>query len=159
MAEPMKPVAPVTKTCMPNPSPCWTISVTLRQETVVRRVHQVVPVTSRNGNDPRGRCLHMTKADATTRKARGRPPATAATAHDVILEAVYELLQKKSVRNLTIEEVANRAGIGKPTIYRWWPSKAALVMDVFEERVAAQFRVPEAATAAATIRGSVMVLI
>jgi len=77
--------------------------------------------------------------------------------HDAILDAVYELLQKKSVRNLTIEEVANRAGVGKLTIYRWWPSKAALVMDVFEERVAAQFRGRDAATAAATIRRSVMV--
>jgi AcrR family transcriptional regulator len=101
----------------------------------------------------------MTKADATTRKARGRPPATAAAAHDAILDAVYELLQKKSVRDLAIEEVAKRAGVGKPTIYRWWPSKAALVMDMFEERVAAQFRVPDAATAEATIRRSVMVLI
>ena len=58
------------------------------------------------------------------------------------MDAVYELLQHKSVRDLTIEEVARRAGVGKPTIYRWWPSKAALVMDMFEERVVPQYGVP-----------------
>jgi len=63
------------------------------------------------------------------------------------------------VRDLTIEEVAKRAGVGKPTIYRWWPSKAALVMDMFEERVAPQFRVSDAGTAEATIRRHVSLLI
>jgi AcrR family transcriptional regulator len=40
------------------------------------------------------------------------------------LDAVYALLQKKWVRDLTIEEVAKRAVIGKPTLYNWWPTKA-----------------------------------
>ena len=93
------------------------------------------------------------------RKARGRPARNEATAHDHILDAVHALLQHKSVRDLTIEEVAKRAGVGKPTIYRWWPSKAALVMDMFEERVAPQFRVSDAATAEATLRRNVTVLI
>ena len=44
----------------------------------------------------------MTKAETRKRRPRGRPPRTAATAHDAILDAVDELLQKKSVRNLTI---------------------------------------------------------
>jgi len=101
----------------------------------------------------------MTNADANKRRPRGRPPGTAATAHDAILDAVYALLQEKSVRDLTIEEVAKRAGVGKPTIYRWWPSKAALVMDMFEERVAPQFRVSDAVTAEATIRRHVTLLI
>jgi AcrR family transcriptional regulator len=101
----------------------------------------------------------MTKTDPTKQRRRGRPPADAATAHDAILDAVYELLQKQSVRDLTIEAVAQRAGVGKPTIYRWWPSKAALVMDMFEERVATQFRMSDGATADATIRRSVRVLI
>ena len=90
---------------------------------------------------------------------RGRPRRVAATSHQDILDAVYELLQAKSVRDLTIEEVARHAGVGKPTIYRWWPSKAALVMDMFEERVAPQFNPGGAATAEATIRGQVAALI
>ena len=47
----------------------------------------------------------------------------------------YELLQERSVRDLTIEAVAKRAGVGKPTIYRWWPTKADLVMAMFQERL------------------------
>src|SRR5690242_6478049 len=101
----------------------------------------------------------MTKVNVDVPRPRGRPRRNAATAHDAILDAVYALLQRKSVRDLTIEEVATRAGVGKPTIYRWWPSKAALVMDMFEERVAPQFRVSGAATAEATIRRNVRVLI
>jgi AcrR family transcriptional regulator len=101
----------------------------------------------------------VTQTDAKTRRARGRPPQSAPAAHEAILDAVHELLQKTSVRDLTIEGVARRAGVGKPTIYRWWPSKAALVMDMFEERVAPQFRVSDADTAEASIRRHVSLLI
>ena len=44
------------------------------------------------------------------------------------MDAVYSLLQKKSVRDLTMEEVAKRAKVGKPTLYKWWSTKAALVL-------------------------------
>ena len=71
----------------------------------------------------------------TTRRSRGRPAGTTAEAHTQILDAVYELLQERSVRDLTIEAVAKRAGVGKPTIYRWWPTKADLVMAMFQERL------------------------
>ncbi len=69
------------------------------------------------------------------KKRPGRPRSAAAASHDAILGAVYDLLHKKSVRDLTIEEVARRAGVGKPTIYKWWPSKAALVMDMLDARI------------------------
>ena len=66
---------------------------------------------------------------------RGRPPGTTAESHTQILDAVYELLQERSVRDLTMEAVAKRAGVGKPTIYKWWPTKADLVMAMFQERL------------------------
>jgi AcrR family transcriptional regulator len=51
------------------------------------------------------------------------------------MDAVFDLLQEKSVRDLTLEEVAKRAKVGKPTLYKWWPTKAALVMAMFHERL------------------------
>jgi AcrR family transcriptional regulator len=69
---------------------------------------------------------------------KGRPPSTTATSHVAIMNAVYALLQKKSVRDLTMEEVAKRAGVGKPTLYKWWPTKATLVLAMLCERMAPQ---------------------
>jgi AcrR family transcriptional regulator len=51
------------------------------------------------------------------------------------MDTVYGLLQKKSVREMSMEEVAKRAGIGKQTLYKWWPTKASLVMSMFSERI------------------------
>jgi AcrR family transcriptional regulator len=79
----------------------------------------------------------------------------AAAAHDAILDAVYVLLHQKSVCDLTIEEVARRAGVGKPTIYKWWPSKAALVMDTFVERIIGKMPVLGARTVEDAIRSRV----
>ena len=76
------------------------------------------------------------------KKRRGRPRSAAAASHDAILGAVYDLLHEKSVRDLTIEEVARRAGVGKPTIYKWWPSKAALVMAMLDERITENLPAP-----------------
>jgi AcrR family transcriptional regulator len=52
------------------------------------------------------------------------------------MDAVYELLLEKSARGLTMEAVARRAKVGKPTLYKWWPSKAALILAMFHERLA-----------------------
>src|SRR5215475_9735858 len=66
---------------------------------------------------------------------RGRPPLAEAESHAVILDAVYELLKKQSIRDLTMEAVAKRAKVGKPTLYKWWPTKAELVLAMFRERI------------------------
>jgi len=50
-----------------------------------------------------------------------------------ILGATVELLDETTVQKLSIEAIAKRAGVGKTTIYRWWPSKAAVVIDAFME--------------------------
>lgn len=38
-----------------------------------------------------------------------------------------------SVQQLSIERIAREAGVSKTTIYRWWPNKAAVVIDTFLE--------------------------
>lgn len=57
----------------------------------------------------------------------GRPRS--AQAHKAIIDATLELLAEEGYQGLSIEEVAARAGVGKTTIYRRWPSKEELVME------------------------------
>jgi AcrR family transcriptional regulator len=82
----------------------------------------------------------------------GRPRSDAAVSHAAIMDAVYELLQEMPARDLTMEAVAKRANVGKPTLYKWWPSKAALIMAMFSEKFAGQVETPAAATAEEAIR-------
>jgi AcrR family transcriptional regulator len=46
-----------------------------------------------------------------------------------ILAAATDLVHEVGYRRVTIEAIAARAGVGKQTIYRWWPSKGAVVLD------------------------------
>lgn len=93
-----------------------------------------------------------------SRKA-GRPQSEAAAAHDRIMDAVYALLETTPARDVTMEAVAKLAGVGKPTLYKWWPSKAALILAMFSERLALPTSPAEGETVEATVRASVCRLI
>jgi AcrR family transcriptional regulator len=51
--------------------------------------------------------------------------------HAAIVAATQDLLAEHGYARVTIEGVASRAGVGKQTIYRWWPSRAALVLEAY----------------------------
>jgi AcrR family transcriptional regulator len=89
----------------------------------------------------------------------GRPRSASAIAHDRILDAVFELLQTRSVRDLKIQEVCLKAGVSKPTIYKWWPTKAAMVMAMFEQRMVRRLPSIESVSAEQLIRVAVPGLI
>lgn len=82
-----------------------------------------------------------------------------AASHVEIMDAVYALLQEKSVRDLTMEAVAQRAKVGKPTLYKWWPTKAALVLAMLCERMAPKLEKPLELTAEESLRFRVRRLI
>src|SRR5246127_323307 len=90
---------------------------------------------------------------------KGRPPSEMAASHAAIMDAVYTLLQEKSVRDLTMEEVAKRAKVGKPTLYKWWPTKATLVLAMLCERMAPNLEKPSDLTAEDSLRFRVRSLI
>jgi AcrR family transcriptional regulator len=99
----------------------------------------------------------MKKPSPASRK--GRPPSEMAASHAAIIDAVYALLQEKSVRNLTMEEVAKRAKVGKPTLYKWWPTKATLVLAMLCERMAPNLEKPTGLSAEESLRFRVRRLI
>ncbi|PZD73307.1 putative HTH-type transcriptional regulator [Acaryochloris thomasi RCC1774] len=68
-------------------------------------------------------------AKAKTEKTSGRPRS--AVSEQAILAAAWRLLQQRPVKDVSIEAIAREAGVGKTTIYRWWPSKAAVFVDAF----------------------------
>lgn len=53
---------------------------------------------------------------------------------DAILDAAEKVLVEAGYSGFSIEAVARRARAGKPTIYRWWPSKAALLLEVYQRQ-------------------------
>ncbi|WHM38948.1 TetR/AcrR family transcriptional regulator [Streptomyces sp. BPTC-684] len=60
--------------------------------------------------------------DSTRRSERSRR---------AIYDAALSLVGEAGYAKTTIEGIAARAGVGKQTIYRWWPSKAAVLLEAF----------------------------
>jgi AcrR family transcriptional regulator len=63
--------------------------------------------------------------------------------HRAIIAAATEVLAKEGPTRFTIEAVAKLAGCGKPTIYRWWPSRPALLLEVYDQVVQKELSPPE----------------
>src|ERR1700674_1779477 len=60
-----------------------------------------------------------------------------------ILRSTLKLLkQKGGFPELSIEAIAADANVGKTTVYRWWPTKAALVADAFSASADEELRFP-----------------
>src|ERR1700735_3000364 len=67
---------------------------------------------------------------------RGRPRSQ--RVEQAILRAAAELLLERGLAAMTIEDVADRAGVGKASIYRRWPTKGTLALDAFLDSFLAQ---------------------
>ncbi|AGK53668.1 TetR/AcrR family transcriptional regulator [Bacillus sp. 1NLA3E] len=72
---------------------------------------------------------------------RGRPRNV--ETQKSILSASYDLLLENGFGTVTVEKIAERARVSKATIYKWWPNKAAVVMDGFLSAAAARLPVPD----------------
>ena len=69
-------------------------------------------------------------------RGRGRPRDESARKR--ILRAALELMDELAYSQVTAEAIAERAGASKTKLYRWWPNKAAIVIEAFREAVAPQ---------------------
>lgn len=69
-----------------------------------------------------------------------------------ILNAAQELLDETAGVGLSIEAIARRAQVGKPTIYRWWPSLADIVLEVLLRQAGTKITVPFLGSLRETLR-------
>jgi AcrR family transcriptional regulator len=90
-------------------------------------------------------------AEVTSERGRRRSEHS----HNAIIQATQELLVERGYRELTIEGVAARARVGKQTIYRWWPSRSALVLEAYLAGSDAISRPPDTGS----VRGDVRALL
>ena len=70
-----------------------------------------------------------TQPPGTEDQAGLQTPRRSKRAHEAILTAAAELIHERPYSDVCIEAIAARAGVGKQTIYRWWASKAAVLME------------------------------
>ncbi|MDQ6789230.1 MAG: TetR/AcrR family transcriptional regulator [Candidatus Dormibacteraeota bacterium] len=79
----------------------------------------------------------MSASAIPVQKRTGRPRSE--RTEKAILAATNQLLAESGLAAMTIEGVAERAGVGKASIYRRWPSRGALAFDAtFDEYLAGQ---------------------
>src|SRR6185436_12524794 len=83
--------------------------------------------------------------------SRGRPrdPRTRAA----ILAAARALLERGGLTAVTIEAIAQKAGVSRPTIYRYWANAPAVAMAAFLEATGAPDAAKSARTPLAALRG------
>jgi AcrR family transcriptional regulator len=84
---------------------------------------------------------------------RGRPRSE--KARRAIMQAAADLLLDQGMAQVSMDVVAERAGVSKATIYRWWPSKERLALDALLEWAATGS--PPRDTG--TLRGDVLALV
>jgi AcrR family transcriptional regulator len=81
---------------------------------------------------------------------RGRPRSH--TVHAAILAATRALLIESGYAALSMDRVANHAGVGKQTVYRRWPSKAPLVAEAIMDTYPGGFELPDTGDIATDLR-------
>ena len=63
----------------------------------------------------------------TNEPPRGRPRSE--PKRQAIIDATLALIESRGFTGLSVDRIAEQAGVGKATVYRWWPTKAAVTLD------------------------------
>lgn len=72
------------------------------------------------------------------------PTKRSQSARQAILDAALALCEEIGYPRLTIEGIAARSGVSKKTIYRWWPSKGAVLLEAVIDRASITANHPDA---------------
>jgi AcrR family transcriptional regulator len=91
------------------------------------------------------------------RRPRGRPRSE--KARQAILAAAGDLMLSGGLGAATMDAIAARAGVGKATIYKWWPSRGAVALDGFLDKVAGTLAIPEGLSTADALAWQVDALV
>ena len=84
---------------------------------------------------------HTSRGEGGRKRSPGRPRSEPARV--AILRSTLKLLGENGFSDLSIEAVAADAGVGKATVYRWWPDKAALITDAFASSTGQKLHFPD----------------
>jgi AcrR family transcriptional regulator len=68
---------------------------------------------------------------------------------------VLALCREQGYARLSIEAIAARAGVGKQTIYRWWPSKGAVLLEALDREASVAAAFPDTGDLVADMRATI----
>jgi AcrR family transcriptional regulator len=89
----------------------------------------------------------LTEREPLASESRGRGRHRSVEAEEAILKAALRLLEKKPLRKVTADEIAQEAGVSKATIYKWWPNKSLVALDAFLARMTEEVPMPDTGSA------------
>jgi AcrR family transcriptional regulator len=112
--------------CGPVPASTWARSWPLPVGAVMSAIKKSIPLGTK----------------ATPKNHRpGRPRST--KSQEAILAAALKIFHEGGYRSVTIDGIALEAGVGKQTIYRWWRSKAEVILEAFARHTAGRIAIPD----------------
>jgi AcrR family transcriptional regulator len=88
--------------------------------------------------------------DAAPARLPGRPRSE--EARKSILKAAYRLLRKSGVEGVSTHHIAEEAGVSTATLYRWWDTKEAILLDAYVEHHREQWPYPKTGSPLARLR-------
>jgi len=99
----------------------------------------------------------MAGPDAPTSAKGGRPRSEQARLS--VLEAAADLLEEGGLRRATVESIADRAGVSKVTIYKWWPNRGAVAIDAYFHRYDRTYEFVDTGTVEEDLTDQIRVLV
>src|SRR5947209_1272101 len=94
----------------------------------------------------------MTAKAQQQQRAPEKGPRRQTKTRERVLSAASEILRREGYSQLTMERVAAESGVAKTTLYRRWPSKAALCMDLYLDLAGRELNMPDTGTVDGDLR-------